>query len=223
MLERIGVRHGFGVRGSPEPAGLLRPRQVHGRAVARVCAGPRLDLLEADAVVSDLPGVAVGVVTADCVPILVARVDGSAVAAIHAGWRGLAAGVIEAALDALRQSARAPTALVAVIGPHISAAAYEVDEPVLDLVRHRFGSEAQPACRPTRAGHAQLDLAGLALLDLERAGVPAASVGLLPDACTYMHAERFHSYRRDGAQAGRLLHFVAASPTSRPGLGGPAA
>src|SRR5262245_7368384 len=124
LLRACGVRHGFGTRGDEPPAGLLRPRQVHGAAVARAqdCPGG----VEADAVVAATAGPPIGVVTADCVPILAASADGRAVAAIHAGWRGLAAGVIGAGIDALRRAAPR-AALRAVIGPHIGLCCYEID------------------------------------------------------------------------------------------------
>ena len=84
LLTRIGVEHGFGVRGSEAPPGLVRPRQVHGRAVAIARPGASAQPAEADAIATDAPGTAVGIVTADCVPILLAADSGSAVAAVHA-------------------------------------------------------------------------------------------------------------------------------------------
>jgi YfiH family protein len=209
LLERAGVVHGFGSRTSPPPAGLLRPRQVHGRRVVsgRACAHDPAP--EADAVVSEEAGVPVGVVTADCVPILMASESGQVVAAIHAGWRGLARGVVAAAVDALRHLRR-DEALVAVVGPHIGPCCYEVDDPVLDALAPGFPGGIGFAQRPTRAGHAFLDLGALASRALELAGLPRASQGAVLDACTSCDARRFHSYRRDGPRAGRLVHHVAA-------------
>jgi YfiH family protein len=209
LLERIGVAHGFGVRGDPVPAGLLRPRQVHGRAVVEATACRREPAPEADAVISREPGVPIGVATADCVPILCASADGDWVGAIHAGWRGLARGVVAAGLDALRRSAPA-TEWVAAIGPHIGPCCYEVDDPVLDALRHELGARALADALPTRPGHARIDLGALCAQALESAGVTRARIGRLPQSCTRCDAERFHSYRRDGAHAGRLIHHVAA-------------
>jgi copper oxidase (laccase) domain-containing protein len=132
------------------------------------------------------------------------------VAAIHAGWRGLAAGVIGAGVAALRAEAGAHARLVAVIGPHIGACCYEVDEPVLGALAPVFGGRLAPQLAATRPGHARLDLGGLAREALLAAGVPADALGALPRACTRCDAERFHSHRRDGAAAGRLHHFIAA-------------
>jgi purine-nucleoside/S-methyl-5'-thioadenosine phosphorylase / adenosine deaminase len=209
LLAGCGVAHGFGLRDSPEPAGLLRPRQVHGAQVARAEACRADPPPRADAVVSRVPGVPVGVVTADCVPVLLAAEDGRAVAAVHAGWRGLALGVVSAGFDALRQEVDGG-AIVGVIGPHIGPCCYEVDGPVLDALAQRFGADLDAALHPARPGHARLDLAALVRRDLERAGLAPARVGALRDCCTRCAPQRFHSYRRDGAHAGRLVHFVAA-------------
>ena len=210
LLQELGVAHGFALRDTPMPEGLLRPRQVHGAKVVSAAACRSDPPPEADAVVSSEPGVSVGVVTADCVPILLAAPDRRAVAAVHAGWRGLAAGVVAQGVDALRQEHGASVALVAAIGPHIGVCCYEVDEPVLDALSTRFGS-LDAALRPARAGHALLDLGALVARDLANAGLHARDVGRLAGACTRCDPQRFHSHRRDGARAGRLWHFVAAA------------
>jgi YfiH family protein len=204
LLRGCGVPHGFGTRSDAPPAGLLRPRQVHGARVvqAQECA-PGID---ADAVVTRAPQ-PIGVVTADCVPVLAATADGRAVAAIHAGWRGLAAGVIEAGIDALRREAPSET-LRAVIGPHIGPCCYEIDGPVLDALRH-FDADLDAAVTPSRADHHLLDLGALARAALLRAGVSAHEIGALASSCTSCDAQRFHSYRRDGPRAGRLVHWIA--------------
>jgi YfiH family protein len=175
---------------------------------AQECRGEPLP--EADAVICLEAGVPIGVVTADCVPVLIASERGDAVAAVHAGWRGLAAGIVAQSVDALRRSGCAAR-LVAAIGPHIGACCYEVDAPVLDALRERFGAPALEAtARAAGAGHAMLDLGALTAEALHRAGLARADVGGLSDCCTRCDPARFHSYRRDGARAGRLTHFVAA-------------
>ena len=214
LLARVGVDHGFGTRDSEgkAPRVVARARQVHGAAVALADDRGRVDLADADAVVCWESGVAAAIVTADCLPILACSEDGRSVAAIHAGWRGLAAGVIEAGLAALARGGsqgRGTPRLIAVIGPHIGACCYEVDAPVLDPLRARFGSELDRAVRPTRPGRARLDLAELALIELARAGVARADRAAMDDVCTRCDVSRFHSYRRDGPRAGRLLHYVA--------------
>jgi YfiH family protein len=211
VLRACGVDHGFGTRGDAAPAGLVRPRQVHGARVASAqeCAAG----VDADAVIATAASEAIGVVTADCVPILAAGADGRAVAAIHAGWRGLAAGVIAAGIDALRRASPG-SPLRAVIGPHIGPCCYEIDAPVLDALRY-FDADLDAATTPSRPGHRRLDLGALARSALIRAGVSPGEIGAIPGACTSCDARRFHSYRRDGPRAGRLVHWIAASPAQR--------
>lgn len=215
LLERAGVFHGFGRRDARPPEGVVRPSQVHGIAVAVASQG-RAEPAEADAIVTSDSSRPVGVVTADCVPVLAASADGSAVVAIHAGWRGLAAGVVGRGLDALRQATPGDADPVAVIGPHIGACCYEVDEPVLGPLRARFGTSVEAATRrvgPEPSGHWMLDLGDLVAVDLERAGVPARSQGRIQKSCTFCNPQ-FHSHRRDGARAGRLLHYVQSKGPS---------
>ena len=210
LLEAVGVVHGFGLRGLAPPPGLRRPQQVHGASVAQAAGCVGAAAPRADAVVSALPGVPVGVVTADCVPILVAADGGRAVAAIHAGWRGLACGVVAAAIEALRAESGAAPHLVAAIGPYIGACCYEVDEPVLEALAPTFGGDLAAALRPARPGHAWLDLGRLAHTALLHAGLSPSALGRVPRACTRCDPVRFHSYRREGAAAGRLHHYIAA-------------
>jgi YfiH family protein len=208
LLEEVGVEHGFGLRDTPEPQGLLRPRQVHGRGVVSAEACRAEPLPCADAVFSREPGVRVGIATADCVPILCASAEGDLVAAIHAGWRGLARGVIASGLDAMRRAKRRAV-IVAAIGPCIGPCCYEIDELVLDALRHELGDVVQATALATRPGHARIDLGALAAHALESAGVARARIGRLPASCTRCDAARFHSFRRDGARAGRLVHHIA--------------
>ena len=206
LLTKRKVWHGFGTRDAREPAGCVRPRQVHGDTVL---LAPRVaweEAPEADAIVSLRPGPPVAIVTADCVPILVAA--GDVVAAVHAGWRGLARGVVTRALDVVVSHA-GDASPVAVIGPHIGPCCYEVDAPVLDGLGARFVDDLPEALAPSRPGHHRLDLGLLARRELLRAGLDGADVAGLSGACTFCDAEHFHSYRRDGPRAGRLVHFVS--------------
>jgi hypothetical protein len=211
LLTAMQIRHGFGVIGAADPPDLVRPRQVHGAAVATLRDDGRLGTAEADGVVSAQPGRPIGIVTADCVPLLLASPGGACVAAVHAGWRGLAAGVVARSAEALAALAGvAVPSLVAVIGPHIGPCCYEVDAPVIDALSVRLGDAVEGETQPTRPGHARIDLAALAALDLARAGLASASTGRIEGACTRCDPARFHSYRRDGERAGRLVHFITA-------------
>jgi len=209
LLDAGAVAHGFGTRDCVAPTGLVRVRQVHGSNVVRVTQPADALVGDADALICDVPGLAIGVVTADCLPVLIATPSG-AVAAAHAGWRGLAAGVLAATVAALREIAPDADRAVAVIGPHVGASCYEVDEPVVRGLAARFGDAVEAAMRESRTSHWKIDLAGLARLDLERAGLASDRIATFADACTACDPDRFHSYRRDGPDAGRLVHFVVA-------------
>jgi len=197
-LDALSLEHGFGALGSDSARvpGLCTARQVHGADVLRV--PPARPASEADALVTTVPGVAVGVRTADCVPILLAAGQ-RGVAAVHAGWRGSAARVVERAVRSLCDATGvAPAALTAVIGPHIGPCCYEVDAPV----REAFGDEK--GFTPARAGHWWLDLGGLNEVQLMRSGVRrVVRVG----ECTCCSPERYASYRRDGSGE-RMLHYI---------------
>ena len=207
LLASLGVEHAFGTRADPVREDVVRPVQVHGVTVARVLGGQRAQPTQADAIVSDQPGQAVGVVTADCVPLLAAGPEGRGVAAIHAGWRGLAQGVIESGLRALSKQAGAHPEGV-VFGPHIGSCCYEVDEPVLAALEARFGAAAvDRATKASRPDHSMLSLASLVEAELDALGVARSRWGRVA-GCTQCQPRDFHSYRRDGERAGRLQHFI---------------
>lgn len=181
-------------------------RQVHGTAVWRV-EGARLDEEpEADAAVTDQPGSVLAILTADCLPVLFCAADGGEVAAAHAGWRGLAAGVLERTVAAMHTPA---SGVLAWLGPAAGPAAYEVGEEVrAAFVDHDAG--AGVAFAPTRPGHFFCDLYTLARRRLQRAGVTRISGGGL---CTIADAQRFYSHRRDG-RSGRMASLVWIAPTA---------
>lgn len=214
----LGTPHAFADCPSPAPEKLWRPQQVHGADVMRADSVDSADFTDsadsaapeaqrADAVWTSTPGRAVGVVTADCVPVLLRAgapgVPPLAVAAVHAGWRGLAAGVLERALDALH-AAFPGAPLYAAHGPAAGACCYEVDAPVCEALQARYPEASAAAMTPSRPGHVMLDLVALA-----RAALVAAGAQCLPCAqhCTICD-RRFASYRRDGARAGRMLHWI---------------
>jgi YfiH family protein len=166
---------------------------------------------QADAILSTPEQPEVGIVTADCLPILAACPDAGAAVAIHAGWRGLAAGVIEAGLQALQ--ARVPgQSLVAAIGPAARGCCYEVDGAVRQALSARYTDWLEPPVLSAgRKGHFQLDLPALAIKILESSGLHAAGIGTTHCVCSICDARQFESHRRDGAAAGRLSHFIAGS------------
>jgi YfiH family protein len=167
---------------------------------------------EADAVVTAAAGISVGIVTADCVPILAASRDGRAVVAIHAGWRGLAAGVIEAGIEALDRASSGSEILCAV-GPAARGCCYEVDGPVRDGLSERYRPLLDEVLVSGARGHFQLDLPLLATRALERIGVDSGRIGVEHRVCTICNPARFESFRREGAGAGRLRHFISIPGT----------
>jgi len=185
------------------PGAALRvPRQVHGARVWEAGDGEAGAAPEADAVVARTPGHLAGVVTADCVPILLSGAKGRRVAAVHAGWRGLVAGVLRASVEALEAEAQG---LLAAIGPCIGVAHYEVGPEVASAFAEAGLSEA--VCRvPGRRPH--LDLKKAARLELESAGLDGAAIDTLP-GCTARDRSYFFSHRRDGEPTGRMLAAIA--------------
>ena len=181
------------------PPGIRFPRQVHGTAVTTAAAvRSAAEPVEADAVTGRQSGDVCAVRTADCLPVLFAAADGSEIAAAHAGWRGLAAGVLENTVAAL-----GATDLMAWIGPAISEPNFEVGEEV----REAFVAADAAAARhftPNVRGRWQADLVALARQRLQRAGIDAIYGGKW---CTYGDPARFHSYRRD-PDCGRLVSFI---------------
>ncbi len=202
LLDEIGVEHGFGTKHSAVPGDVHFARQVHGTTLLRAPDGS--GEREADALWADRPGVAVGVVTADCVPILLAHESGRFVCAVHAGWRGSAAQIASRSVRALvTETGCRPEELCAAIGPHIGPCCYEVDRPVLEAIPERGVYRASE-----RPGHAMLDLFALNRLQLVGSGVPAIRIDRV-GGCTSCDPEQYPSYRRDRA-SGRMLHFVRA-------------
>jgi YfiH family protein len=195
---------------------LARARQVHGAAVVvrRVGDAPAAGgqpLPEADIFVSDDPSLALAIQTADCVPLLIADRATGAIAAAHAGWRGLAAGVPRVAVEALaREFGSIPANLVAAVGPSISAERYEVGGDVHSRFAAAGFSDAELARwfrAGARADHWLFDGWRSAAEQVESAGVAAANIHVSA-LCTATYPELFCSFRRDGAGAGRMAAAI---------------
>ncbi len=144
---------------------------------------------EGDGLVTDLPGIILGILTADCAPVLFADTQARVIGAAHAGWKGALAGVLGNTIATMEKLGARPERIAAAIGPAISQANYEVGE---DL-RVRFGTEADRFFKAGRAGHLHFDLPGYVSHRLRQAGVSMIdNLGL----CTYPPANGFFSYRR---------------------------
>lgn len=173
-------------------------RQVHGKRVV-AWDEDRVPEPEADAIISNKTGQVCAVLTADCLPILFCNKAGTKVAASHAGWRGLAAGILEATVSAM---ACDPRELMAWLGPAIGPQAFEVGNDVYDLFVKNNADNSIAFKRHGDSWRANLyELARLALI---RVGIEQVSNG---QYCTYSEPDKFFSYRRDGV-TGRMVSVI---------------
>lgn len=180
--------------------------QVHGTRVVEAEAGATV--IEADASTSITPGAVCAVLMADCLPVLIASRNGHGVGAAHAGWRGLAGGVIQNTVQTLRARLENPESeLVAYLGPAIGPDAFEVGPEVLDAMRARLPDAAR-AFTPSGEGKYRADLFALARMALAQVGVVSVSGGV---DCTYTDRVRFYSFRRDRV-TGRQAAFIWIDP-----------
>ncbi len=185
-------------------------RQVHGRGVLVVeSAAARSDdslVGTGDALMTREAGILLGIQSADCVPILLADTEGPWITAVHAGWRGTAARILDAVLDRLEREGVPPSRLAAAIGPCISRDRYEVGPEVAAEVARTHADVAVPpgSVTPGRGDRAHLDVAAFNRALLVRRGV--GPVRILDAAlCTASRPDLFPSYRRDGKGAGRIV------------------
>ncbi len=192
------LEHGFGARASGGwPNAPLLLKQVHSD---RVLEAGRISPGEpGDALITDQPGLWLCVRTADCLPILIADSRARAVAAVHAGWRGTAGGIVTRTVAALNQRyGSRPSDLVAAIGPGIGGCCFEVGPEVARLFQNVL-PERRDLDQKTR-----IDLAEVNRRQLLAAGVPEPAVSR-SRRCTRCDAALFHSWRRDGPAAGRMI------------------
>ena len=193
---------------------LLTAYQIHSpKAVVAEAPWPIDTRPRADAIVTRVPGLAVGVTTADCGPVLLAEPHARVVGAAHAGWRGALAGVVEAAIEAMQALGAERGRIQAALGPMIRQSNYEVGPELVAQFAAADAGNARFFAPSPRARHALFDLPGSLAARLARAGV--ASVEDL-GCCTYAEAERFFSYRRathrGEADYGRHVSAIALAP-----------
>ena len=194
----------IGVSGWPS----FRPKQIHSNIVHEVDDNASVnERPEGDAAFTSLAGIALGVATADCVPILIADSRSRSVAAVHAGWRGTSEGVARRTADRMVEEARIDAGdLWIVIGPHIGVCCMEVGEEVYDWF-------AQPEIFERREEWTKphLNLAEANRHQLVEAGVDDGHV-IVSSLCTKCRPDLFYSYRRDGDQAGRMFSLIGIEP-----------
>lgn len=189
-------------------ARLVTVHQVHSATAVIAGDWPDSDRPHADALVTDRPGILIGIVTADCAPVLLADPHAGVVGAAHAGWRGALGGVLAATVAGMERLGARADRIAAAVGPTIAQASYEVDEAfrdrflAVDPAHERFFKDGRP-------GHAAFDLEGFNLAALQAAGVGRIeALGL----DTYADAGRFYSYRRSThrgeADYGRQISLI---------------
>jgi YfiH family protein len=212
-LEDAGFLHAFPERSVTEAellailgtTTIAQAKQVHGAGVivASESTGPQGR--EADAIVGraiSTGRAAVGVRVADCVPVLVADETSGSVAAIHAGWRGVVAGVVQAGIDVL---AGDRSRLIAAIGPCIGGCCFEVGRDVAVSIAQ--ASHGADVFADDRGDKVFVDLRAAVRAQLMAAGVPADRIEDVP-GCTKHEAARFHSFRRDAEKSARMLAVI---------------
>lgn len=174
-------------------------QQVHGTSV--VDAALSRPGVTADASFSREPGAVCAVMTADCLPVFFCSDDGDEIALAHGGWRGLAAGVLESTVNAMRTP---PARILAWLGPAIGPGHFEVGEEVRAAFEEKNPTATQ-AFRPSAGDRWLADIYALARQQLKKTGVKNISGG---NECTFQDHERFYSYRRDGHRSGRMASLI---------------
>ena len=198
------VAGAFGI--SPEQ--VVTVNQVHGDSIVRVdqenFRGIRY--VQADAMITNSPGIAIGVETADCVPVLLYDPGTKAVGAVHAGWRSTAGKIVQKAVNRMREEFGSdPAGMIAAIGPAIGPECYEVDEPVMGPVREAF-SFWREVTAPRGNGRWGLDLVKANKLELMQLGLSEGNIHSL-GLCTSCRRDLFYSFRAEG-RTGRMLSVI---------------
>jgi len=219
-FEAAGLFHGFGLRGGLRPeswpasagaptAHLVTTTQIHSDRVIVVSNGSAME--PADGLITDRPNHLIGIFTADCLPLLLAGPTRGVVAAVHAGWRGLAQRIVDKAVAMMAARWSIPASdVTAALGPCIGACCFEVGEQVLQPLRQQIADE-EGIILPHRdgraGGKAMVDLQAWATRQLVHAGVPAEQIFAVP-LCTRCHPALFSSYRRDGRRKQEMFSGI---------------
>jgi YfiH family protein len=209
QINRVRFLAAAGMSGWP----VLKLKQVHSDIIQNMKdTWAANEPLEGDAAITQLRGAALGIQTADCVPILIADRQGTAVAAIHAGWRGIASHIAAKSVARLANDyGVAASDLVAVIGPHNAVCCYEVGEEVVEAV-----NDPASIVRKPEWTKAHLDQGLANQRQLVEAGIPEEQI-IVSNLCTQCRSDLFYSYRRDskkdgGKRAGRMLSVIGILP-----------
>jgi YfiH family protein len=204
QINRVRFVAAVGAPGWP----IIKLKQVHSGIVVDVDdTSAASEAVEGDAAVTSLRGIMLGVQTADCVPILIAEMEGRAIAAVHAGWRGTAARIAENAVARLVEKFQVdPKNLTAAIGPHIGVCCYEIGEEVVDAMPDTASIERRPEWPKPH-----LNLSHANREQLLKTGIPESQLDI-SSLCTKCRADLLHSFRRDGKRMGHLLSIIGLVP-----------
>ena len=193
------------------PHQLLTVKQVHGEDILLIDENnPDLShflTVEADAIITNQSEIMIGILTADCFPLLIWHEGKRIIAVIHAGWRGAASGLVTKVIRTIHTQFDCPaTELRAAIGPGVGAHTYEVDRPVRDAFRQGTGFWNEIS-KETKLGHWQLNIPLSCQLQLEQSGLKPQNIEITEE-CTCCHPELFFSHRRDDGKTGRQISFM---------------
>jgi purine-nucleoside/S-methyl-5'-thioadenosine phosphorylase / adenosine deaminase len=194
------------------PDRLVTVNQVHGDTIVSVDEKNyrALKAARADALITDAPGIAISVETADCVPVLLFDPVTRAIAAIHAGWRGMVKKIVQKTVTKMQDRFGSdPSRMIAAIGPAIGPECYEVDEPVMGPMREAF-SFWQEVTKTREAGRWSLDLVKTGKTELARLGLVEKNIHSL-GLCTSCRNDLFYSFRDEG-RTGRMLSVIMLKP-----------
>lgn len=200
----LGTPHRFGARGCEKPS-CLSARQVHSDTVLYVT---QEDDYTADGLITDRAGLSIAVKTADCTPVLMYDKNAGAAAAIHAGWRGTAAGIVLRAYEKMLSIGAGEDSVRVAVGPSICFDCYEVKEDFRDAVRRGLGGRICDMFVREKENRLHADVTGMNAQLLREAGIPDGHIeesGL----CTCCLGEIFYSYRRDGGIEGCQWNIIA--------------
>ncbi len=190
---------------------VLFPKQVHGNRIIVLEQHPadpeEIRHSEADAIITNVPGLLIGVMSADCLPILIHDPQRKVIAAIHAGWRGTLNQIARRTVEILIKDFRCePGNLLVSLGPAISGQSFEVDEPLLNQFRQTFEYWSRYA-RPQRQAKWLIDFRMINAHMLALMGIEERNFWV-SNHCTFIEKDMYWSYRRDGEQAGRMFNFI---------------
>ncbi len=200
-----GIAHGFGTISDAPPANVVTVKQVHGVRIWEPVEMPASEPEGYDTVLTDHPGLAVAVKTADCQPILLVEPERRLIAAVHAGWKGTLARAVQVAVRRIAERGGDLRNILAALGPNMSADCFEVEVDVASDFEREF--PGWPLLKKISETKWLLDVALANRLQLEEVGVVPTHIDRI-GLCTHCHPDLFWSYRRDGEQAGRMVNFI---------------